>query len=252
MPSRPSLSKIKKPQSLDEKVYLQIKKAILDCRLPPGAPLIETHLAKELGVSRTPIRKAIARLEQEGFVTAAPSKGYHVAEISLQEIRETYQLREILECHLVRETAKLFTQEELEEMESALRAADQALEKGDYPGFLATNRAFHHAFDRKYGNQRISDVLANLDEHIYRNLMSEFRAQDSRTLNSSSYHEHKLILEAIREGNVESAVAIMRDHLRKYCLEILEVKEIEEEIKSIALQSADLAGSAAQSHIREE
>ena len=210
------LSKIEKPPSLDEKVYLQIKKAILDCTLSPGAPLVETRLAEELGVSRTPIRRAIARLEQEGFVTADPSKGYNVAEISLQELREIYQLREILECHLVRETAKQFTPEELEEMESALRAADQALEKGDYPGFLATNRAFHHTFDRKYGNQRISDVLANLDEHIYRNLMSEFRAQDSKLLTLSSYDEHKLILEAIREGDVESAVSVMRDHLRKY------------------------------------
>ena len=124
---RASLSKIEKSQSLDEKAYLQIKKAILDCTLPPGASLIETRLAEELGVSRTPIRKAIARLEQEGFVTAAPSKGYNVAEISLQEIREMYQLREILECHLVRETAKQFAQEELEKMESALRAAESTL-----------------------------------------------------------------------------------------------------------------------------
>lgn len=216
MHSRALLSKIQKSRSLDEKAYLQIKKAILDCTLPPGASLVETRLAEELGVSRTPIRKAIARLEQEGFVTAAPSKGYNVAEVSLQEIREMYQLREILECHLVRETAQQFTREELEEMESALQAADEALEKGDYPGFLATNRAFHHAFDRKYGNQCISEVLSNLDEHIYRNLMSEFQAQDSKLLTLSSYDEHKLILEAIREGDVESAVSLMRDHLRKY------------------------------------
>jgi DNA-binding GntR family transcriptional regulator len=211
-----SLSKIEKPQSLDDRAYLRIKKAILDCTLPPGAPLIETRLAEDLGVSRTPIRKAIARLEQEGFVTAAPSKGYHVAEISLQDIREIYQLREILECHLVRETARQFTQEELDEIESALRAANQALEDGDYPGFLAANRPFHHAFDRKYGNQRISDVLANLDEHVYRNLMSEFRVQESEALTlSSSYGDHRLILETIREGNVESAVSLMRDHLRR-------------------------------------
>jgi len=216
MHPRSLLPKVEKSQSLEEKVYLQIKKAILDCVLPPGSPLIETRLAEELGVSRTPIRKAIARLEQEGFVTAASSKGYHVAEISLQDIREIYQLREILECHLVRETAKQFNQEELEELESALRAADQALEKGDYPGFLATNRAFHHAFDRKYGNQHISDMLANLDEHIYRNLMSEFQVQESKVLTASSYGEHKLILEAIREGDVESAVSSIRDHLGRY------------------------------------
>ena len=215
MPARALLSKIEKPPSLDDKVYSQIKEAILDCVLPPGAPLIETRLAEELGVSRTPMRKAIARLEQEGFVTADSSKGYNVAEISLQDIKEIYQLREILECHLVRETAKQFTQEELDEIESALRAADEALEQGDYPGFLAANRAFHHAFDRKYGNQRISDMLANLDEHVYRALMSEFRSLESKMLALSSYGEHKLILKAIREGDVESALSSMRDHLRQ-------------------------------------
>lgn len=213
MHSRALLSKIEKPQSVDHKAYLQIKKAILDCVLPPGTPLVETRLAEELGVSRTPIRRAIARLEQEGFATAAPSKGYNVAEVSPGEIREIYELRRILECQLVRETAKQFTQAELEEVESALRAADEALEKGDYRDFVATNRAFHHAFDRKFGNQRISDVLANLDDHVFRNLMSAFRAQSSEVLTYTAYHEHRLILEAIRAGDVESAVSLMRDHL---------------------------------------
>ena len=172
-------------------------------------------MAEELGVSRTPIRKALARLEQEGFVTVASSKGYHVAEISLQEVREIYQLRAILECHLVCETAKQFTQEELEEMESTLRTADETLEKKDYLGFLAANRSFHRAFDRKYGNQRISTLLDSLDEHIWRSLTSELRAQETRKLASSTSGEHRLILEAIRGGDVESAVSLMKAHLRE-------------------------------------
>lgn len=215
MHSRALLSKIEKPQSVDDRAYLRIKKAILDCVLPPGTPLVETRLAEELGVSRTPIRRAIARLEQEGFVTAEASKGYNVAEISLQDLGEIYKLREILECHLVRETADQFTREELEEMEAALRAADDALEEGDYPSFLVTNRAFHHAFDREYGNQRISNVLANLDEHVYRAIMCGFRAQENGELTGLGYADHRLILEAIRRDDVESAVSLMEEHLRR-------------------------------------
>ena len=208
-----SLSKIEKLQSLDDRAYLRIKQAIVDCVLPPGTLLIETRLAEELGVSRTPIRKAITRLEQEGFVTSDSSKGYKVAEISLQDIKEIYRLRELLECHLLRETAKQFTHEEIEEMDAALRGADEALKKGDYPSFLATNRVFHHTFDRKYGNQRISDVLDNLDGHVYRSVMYEYRTQGNQALDLSG--DHRLILEALRKGDVESAVSLMRNHLRR-------------------------------------
>lgn len=215
MPDRALLAKIEKPPSVDDTAYLQIKQAILDCVLVPGAPLVETRLAEELGVSRTPIRRAIARLEQEGFVAADPSKGYNVANISQEDLAEMYELRGILECHLVRETAKRFSQEELAEMEAALRAADQALEQGDYPSFLATNRTFHHAFDRKYGNRRVSDVLANLDEHVYRAIMCGFRAQEGGVVSGLGYGDHKLVLEAIKGGDAESAVSLMEDHLRR-------------------------------------
>ncbi|HUW94588.1 MAG TPA: GntR family transcriptional regulator [Anaerolineae bacterium] len=214
MPDRALLAKIEKPPSVDDTAYLQIKQAILDCVLAPGQPLVETGLAEELGVSRTPVRRAIARLEQEGFVAADPTKGYRVTEISARDLEEMYQLREILECHLIRETAEQFTQDELAAMESALQAADQALEQENYPAFLAANRGFHHAFDRKYGNQRISDVLDRLDEHVYRAIMWGFRNRESSVVSQLAYGDHRLVLEAIREGDVESAVSVMKDHLR--------------------------------------
>jgi DNA-binding GntR family transcriptional regulator len=214
VPERALLTKIEKPPSVDDTAYVQIKQAILDCVLVPGAPLVETRLAEELGVSRTPIRRAIARLEQEGLVAADPPKGYNVTQISLPDQEEIYQLREILECYLVHETADQFSEEELDEMESALRAADQALEEEDYPGFLATNRLFHHAFDRKFGNQHISEVLANLDDHVYRAIMWGFHLREGEIVRGLGYRDHELILKAIREEDVESAVSRMQAHLR--------------------------------------
>jgi len=214
MPARALLEKIEKPPSVDDTAYLQIKQAVLDCVLAPGQPLVETRLAEELGVSRTPVRRAIARLEQEGFVSADAGKGYRVAEISLRDLQELYQLREILECHLIRETAQRFTEDELAGVESALLAADQAMERDDYPAFLAANRAFHHSFDRKYGNQLISGVLDRLDEHVTRAILWGFRGRGGGASDLLGYRDHSLILKAIREGDVESAVSIMRDHLR--------------------------------------
>jgi DNA-binding GntR family transcriptional regulator len=214
MPETVLLEKIEKPPSVDDTVYSQMKQAILDCVLAPGAPLVETRLAEELGVSRTPVRRAIARLEQEGFVSADAAKGYKVAEISRRALEEMYQLREILECHLIRETALQFTEDELGAIEGALHSADQALERDDYPAFLAANRGFHHAFDRKYGNQHISDVLSRLDEHVYRAIMWGFRGRGGGGTGQLGYRDHSLILEAIRKGDIESAVSIMRSHLR--------------------------------------
>ncbi len=216
MSAEATLSKIEKPQSLDEVVYRQIKDAILNVTLTPGMLLVETRLADELGVSRTPVRKALARLEQEGFVSAAPSKGYQVADILLKDIQQIYDLREILECHLVRETARNFTEEELSELDAALDAADDAFQKGDYAGFLSTNRLFHHAFDLKYGNQRISELLNVLDEHIYRNLMAVFRASDAGSFEAARFEEHRMVLDAIRAADIESAVSIMRNHMRRF------------------------------------
>jgi len=204
--------KIEKPQSLKEKVYLWIKDQVLSGELPPGEPIVETKLAGQLGVSRTPVHQAIIQLEQEGFVASVQFKGFFVGGISSRDIREIYQLREILETHLLRETAKQFTEEELEQIEFIIQAADEALQSGDVASFLEANRAFHHSFARKYDNQRISDILANLDEHLYRILSFEFQTQPDKLL--ASQREHKLMLEAIREGDVESAVSLLRKHLK--------------------------------------
>jgi DNA-binding GntR family transcriptional regulator len=207
--------KVEKPQSLEEKVYFHLKRLILSGVLPPGVITTETDLAEKLGVSRTPVRKTLARLEQEGFITNIQPKGYQVVEISSKDVRDIYELREILECHMVRETAKQLMPEDLAEMESALQAADQCLENGDYPGYVEYSRAFHHVLDRKHGNKWISGVLANLDEHVHRFWVSHLKSGRAAALLSHS-NPHRLILEAIQEGDIESAVARTREHMRLY------------------------------------
>ncbi len=209
-------AKIEKSLPLDERVYLQIKQAIMEGRLLPGVFVTETELADSLGVSRTPIRDAIPRLEQEGFIVSVPSRGYQVAEISAREIQEIYQLKEILECHIIREIADKFTPEEIDELESLLQVTDSALEKKDYPGFLKASRDFHHGLEHKFGNQRISNLLVSLDEHISRLLIVQLQTQSIHISNTPARQDHRLILEAIRKHDVEGAVSLTRDHLRRH------------------------------------
>ncbi len=199
-----------KPQSLEEWAYHQLKQNLLDGTLSPGELLVETQLAQDLGISKTPIRKALTRLQEEDFLVNVPYKGHYVAEISAEDIREIYQLRRIIECHLVRETALLFTPSELDEMETNVNAATEAFERGDMIRYIEYNRAFHHFFPHKHGNRRISKQLTNLDEHIQRILLHKL---NNTTDDLLSPHQHQAIVQAIRNGDVDSAVGLMYDHL---------------------------------------
>lgn len=208
------LPKIQRAQTLDELAYVTIKRAIITGVFAPGEFLPEIQVAQELGISKTPVRKAMGRLQQERFVVNIPFEGYYVAEISADDILEIYQLRELLECYLVRETVDSFTDTELDTLESILQAADRALEENDQGRFVDLNREFHHAFDRKHGNQRVSAMLTNLDEHVQRILLHELKGQEDDLRQSHS--EHYMILGAFRERDRESAVHLMKHHLARF------------------------------------
>lgn len=220
------LSKISRYNRLHESAYLRIKSAILSGELPSGEPLVATQLAKQLGVSRTPIRKALSRLEQEGYVISDPVEGYRIAKITVQDIEEIYEFRKILEPYVVRQTTGEFTDEELEEIGSALRAGEEALQEGDILGVIQANRAFHHAFDRKHGNERISDVLENLDEQVRWILLTVLRAKAEGL--ATCIQEHELILAAVREGDVQSATSLMEKHLTDFMRAALAHSDIAE------------------------
>jgi DNA-binding GntR family transcriptional regulator len=202
---------IERPESLGAKVHARIKEKILACELPPGEQIVETRLAEQLGVSRTPVHQAVSQLAQEGFVRIDARGNAWVADADPRDVQEIVQLREILETHVVRETAPLFTPDELTEMETMLSEADALLRRGDVPAFLKTNRNFHHFFDRKFGNRYISDVLDRLDNHLYRILSLQFHAEPSALW--ASQRDHESILQSLRQGAVDSAVARMREHV---------------------------------------
>lgn len=210
------MEKIEKPVSLDERAYLNIKDAILKCVLQPGEALAEVRLAEDLGVSKTPIRNAMARLHQEGFLLSVPYKGHFVAEVTAEDVNEIYGLRGILECFLVRETTPQFSVPELDQIERTIDSAQAALDREDIAQYVLLNREFHHSFDRKYGQRRITDVLTNLDEHVQRIIFFILK-NEYEDLLYRQRHEHQLIFNAIRKGDVESAVQQMEAHLKDFC-----------------------------------
>jgi DNA-binding GntR family transcriptional regulator len=204
-------SHIERPEYLQNRVYTRLKNQIINGIFRPKERLIESHLAKDLGVSRTPVHNAITQLEQEGLVDNIPGKGYFVCSLSARDLQELYEIRRILEPYVVKKTVGLFTQEELKQLQGVLQTGDEALKKGNYVTFLQANRIFHHSFDKKYGNHHISRVLSDLDDQIRRFLSVRFKIHQN-TLQVSQ-QEHWRILEAVKKEDIDSAVSLVIEHL---------------------------------------
>lgn len=204
------LEKVGGPRSLKDRVYAVIKDAILTLKLAPGTPLVETQLAEELGVSKTPVRDALQELEREGFVIRILFKGTYVTEVSLKDLSEIFQLRAVLEGLAARLAVPLFSPDELDEIDRNLSAAEAALEKGDLIQCSQHGKKLHDAIISKANNQQLLLIIHNLDDHVQRfRLISD---QINGRLHKS-VKEHRSVLEALRQKDPQAAEEAMRAHL---------------------------------------
>lgn len=222
----PLIKKISRSQTIEEKVYDHLKQMILTGELKPGIDLTETSIASDLGVSRTPIRSALSRLTNEGLISSSVNKGYQVKAISPAELTEIYQIRELLECQIIREVATRFTTKELEDLDSDLDEADTSISEGDIRKFMKHSRKFHHAFDEKYGNTRLTNLLHTYDERVNQLTSYLFKIDRLNIYKLGGINDHREIVKAVRNGNIELASQVMKKHLR-YVLEEL-LKQIPE------------------------
>lgn len=196
--------------TLTERVYSTIKDAILDLKLPPGSPLVEDELARQLGTSKTPVRDALLALERDGLVTKIPYKGTHVAELSLQDAREIFELRAVLEGLAARLAARSFSPRELDEAEKLLDAADEARERGDFATASSCGAQFHRSINLHADNKRLIPLLDKLEEQLRRlRRMSDLLT--GRLAKSGL--EHRKILAALRTGDPPRVEQAMREHL---------------------------------------
>ena len=204
------LDKVGGPVSLKDKAYSAIKDAILSVKLKPGTPLVETQLAEELGISKTPVRAALEELEREGFVTRILFKGTYVTEVTVKDLVEIFQLRAVLEGLATRLATPLFSPRELDQIDHNLTAAEAALAEGDLARCSELGKSLHDAIIDKADNQRLTLIIRNLDDHVQR-----FRAisdQISGRLNKS-VKEHRQALGALRRRDPDAAAQAMCDHL---------------------------------------
>lgn len=199
-----------KPAALTDWAYATIRQAILSLEVPPGAQLRVDDLIARMGISRTPVREALLRLEADGLVRTVPRVGFFVTEITQRDLVELFELRELLESYATKRTVATMSDQDLAYIDGVLAQAESAVEQEDLPGFQATEVAFHNFFLERAQNQRLLAIMATLHDLTYRQRVLSLAYIENVRL---SLAEHQTIAAALHEHDAERAGRLMAEHM---------------------------------------
>lgn len=200
------------PGSLAQKVYASLREAILSLSFRPGDILRKPEICDLLGVSRSPVSEAVARLASEHLVQVVPQAGTYVARLSLTEIREGAFLREALELAAVERVASLVTEDQLVLLRRNLRVQEALVQDHDFAGFYQTDAMMHELILSFTGFRRVAVLADTSWVHVNR-ARQLILPQPGRV--EATLAEHYLIVAAIEARDTEAARAATRAHLGK-------------------------------------
>ena len=186
-----------------------IRQAILDGRLEPGSRLKEEELARELGISRTPVREALLMLQAEGLIVTAPNRGAVVRAHDANDLKDLYQLRALLEGYATRQAARRISGEELDRLNESCARFD-ALAGDDVRALVKENLHFHNTILGAAGSERLSGMVQKVIELplVYKSYI--WYSPDQKRI---SAHYHRQITNALGARDAERAELIMREHI---------------------------------------
>jgi len=193
-------------------VYETLKQRIIAHEIKPGEPINEGILARDLQVSKTPIREAIQQLEKDGFIENVPGRGGFVSGISIQDLRELFEIREILECEAIKRAAAKRDPQKLAEIRSGFELAG-GVSRGDSPRRFRAGEHIHLFIFESLGNQRLLEIYRRLHDHIARH-RNYFFSDVHEGRPEESYREHVEILDALAAQDAGRCERAMRVHLR--------------------------------------
>lgn len=209
--------------SLVEQAYQAIRRRILDNAYPPGHQALESELAEQLGISRTPVREALIRLQKEGLVEVVPRHGMRVLPVSPADMAEIYTVLTALECaaaELV--AARGPSAAELKPLIEATRDMDRALKADDLDAWAAADERFHRTLAELAGNRMLLETIGNFWDRAHRARMVTLRLRP-KPVNST--REHTQLVERLRAGDARGAVDVNRAHRARASRELLELFE---------------------------
>lgn len=202
---------------LRDVVFNTLRKAILKGELKPGERLMEIQLAQRLGVSRTPVREAIRKLELEGLVLMIPRKGAEVAKITKKDLEDVLEVRCALEELAVKDACDHITEEQLAELNHAANEFKRTLGKSDITECVQADMHFHEIIYKATENQRLLQMLNNLREQMYRYRMEYLK--DTRT-HKTLIEEHEAIRCALQKHDKDKSGNAIHVHIvnQKECI----------------------------------
>ena len=195
---------------LRDVVFNTLRQAILRGELKPGERLMEIQLANKLGVSRTPIREAIRKLELEGLVLMIPRKGAEVAEITEKSLRDVLEVRRALEELAVQLVCEKITQEQIEELKVAAKEFQNTLKDGDITKIAEADVRFHDVIYMATDNQKLILLLNNLREQMYRFRVEYLKRKE---VHPQLIAEHEEIIEMIEKREKDTAIKVVCEHI---------------------------------------
>ncbi|HXK27818.1 MAG TPA: GntR family transcriptional regulator [Candidatus Binatia bacterium] len=205
--------------NLPTQIYSLLKHRIIGNEFSFGHKLTEFQLAEELGVSRTPIREALNRLVQDGFVKVFPGRGAFVASFSTHDMEELFEVREALEGMAARLAALRMPKDSLVRLRTGLENALKSTKRGGYGGYLIADREFHQALVSASENSHLIRLMEALTDTIQ---MLRVRSVTVPGRVAKSYEEHVGIIEAALLRNPDLAEARVREHIRNVKLDLVQ------------------------------
>ena len=202
--------KVQKP--LKDLVYLELKHKILTGEIVSQTRLMEIDLSEKMNVSRTPIREAIKRLADDGLVKVEPRRGAYVANISIKDMLDVFEVREDMEGFVTKLAAQRITEEEKQQLRAIAREYETALEKADdKETIIALDEKFHNFIVKCSGNETLSELVKYVQEL---SLRFRYLYYDDFSLYETTAEQHNRIMEAINAGRDEEARAEADAHVK--------------------------------------
>jgi DNA-binding GntR family transcriptional regulator len=211
-PLKKSKTKTRAVENLSARVYNQIKNLILCNEIMPGQKLHHQQLSERLGVSRTPIREALTRLVQEGYVSFLPNRGFTCKEIRMQEAEELYELREALEAFAVEKAIATLSEKALRQLRDRVTAYGRDVQNRFTRDRLVYDQDVHLQIAQLTGNETLRNTLSHVFERIVLKRRTDGLYDPARGV--AAHQEHLRLLEAMERRDAPAAVAILRNHIQ--------------------------------------
>ncbi|GIV95695.1 MAG: GntR family transcriptional regulator [Herpetosiphonaceae bacterium] len=204
--------------SLTDKAYQRISLAIANLELKPGETLTQDRLAKWLSISRTPVREALRRLEQEGIIHTVPGRGLVVKELTIKDVEDMLELLRLLDPYCAYLAAQRRTDEQARRLAELAQRLMRAAEERDVEAWSITDKPYHEIILEASGNVLLRQTIQDMRKRLHR-ISINSATRPERLL--ACTREHMAVAQAIVEGDAEAAQQLMRDHIEAMSASVL-------------------------------